>query len=368
MSKKYTILIVDAGIAALLDNQNAPVGGASVQAYSWVKGLQKYVKLKLLSDSKENTKSNIVHLYPEGLPFKKNLIVRMIHYLFLIRKEKPTHVFVTIAGLNTFIWGIVCFLTNTTYIQRISNDIVYDADSYRKNLGLIKFVLSRIGINFVDCVLCQNKYQYNNLVKVVDSEKVHIVKNPFYTKRDKTINTDNNSQQYVSWVGLFQYQKNLEELYKITLKLPDIQFKVAGTSINKVDSVTLKYLEKLKTLDNVEFVGLLDRKDIIDFIAHSKCLLNTSRYEGYSNTYLEAFSVGTPVITRSKTDPDNVIRSNSLGLVADTYEELPQLIESAFSSDKDYSKATKEYMNKYHGADQIASDLLSILERRNANK
>ena len=56
-------------------------------------------------------------------------------------------------------------------------------------------------------------------------------------------------------------------------------------------------------------------------------LLNTSNYEGLSNTFMEAWLVGTPIVTTVKVNPDNLIRKNNLGFVVETNTEMASKIK-----------------------------------------
>jgi glycosyltransferase involved in cell wall biosynthesis len=70
-------------------------------------------------------------------------------------------------------------------------------------------------------------------------------------------------------------------------------------------------------------------------LSESYILLNTSHFEGFSNTYLEAFSVGTPVFAMEKADPDSIIKNNRLGYI---YKDVDDLV-SIF---KNITKITKK--------------------------
>jgi len=69
----------------------------------------------------------------------------------------------------------------------------------------------------------------------------------------------------------------------------------------------------LKELPNVKFSGYIKRADMNNFLSEAYALLNTSHFEGFSNTFLEAWAVGTPVISTIYVNPDNIINEKSLG-------------------------------------------------------
>ena len=150
-------------------------------------------------------------------------------------------------------------------------------------------------------------------------------------------------------------------MLNIALALPELTFKVAGTEISKgiLDSSTQEALTKLKNTRNVEFVGNLNREEIFPFLARAICLLNTSHEEGFSNTYLEAYSVGTPVVTRKNTDPDNLIATLNLGRVVDTYEQIPDAIRFVYSGNIDYGERMKDYLINNHDPVKLSRQMLS---------
>jgi glycosyltransferase involved in cell wall biosynthesis len=368
---KNKIFIADDNLPYLLTDFNYPVGGASVQAFSWYHGLKSFYDIKIISNNKINNSSdNIITYKSSSIPVLGTFInIKRLNKI--VKKENPKAVFVTVSGLNAFIWGVLCRLNKLFYIQRISNNIVYKNKVYRRKIGLIKYLLSRIGIKYSNLILCQNNVQINNL-KTVTSNHSQIKKiyNPFYINHK--LSKNNNKHNYVAWIGIFQYQKNMKELYNIAKKMPNTVFKIAGTMVKNPDKETVDYVSKLKKLNNVNFVGLLNRVQIFSFLSESKCLLNTSRYEGFSNTFLEAFSTNTPIITTPNIDPDGIIKRHSLGLIANEYNDIPGLIDSIMlmsnsdvldkfdvykyvSENHNHSKLAKEvhnYINNYYETDK----------------
>jgi glycosyltransferase involved in cell wall biosynthesis len=100
-------------------------------------------------------------------------------------------------------------------------------------------------------------------------------------------------------------------------------------------------------------------------------LLSTSAYEGFSNTFLEAFAAGTPVVARRAVDPDSIIGRNDLGLVADDAPGLSDaVIRLGAMGDDEYSRLTercREYVVTNHSGRSKVPELIEairpILER-----
>ncbi|MCB0729819.1 MAG: glycosyltransferase, partial [Ignavibacteriae bacterium] len=146
----------------------------------------------------------------------------------------------------------------------------------------------------------------------------------------------------------------------IAKKLPQISFKIAGTRFHETDDDTFQGLKILESLENVEFVGHLENKTIPLFLSKSFCLLNTSRLEGFSNTFLEAWSVGVPVITTKNVNPDNLINKHNLGIVAENYDKLPDIISSLIESEnyKKYYYNCFNYVKNNHDPLILAEQFL----------
>jgi glycosyltransferase involved in cell wall biosynthesis len=71
----------------------------------------------------------------------------------------------------------------------------------------------------------------------------------------------------------------------------------------------------LQKLPNIEQCGQIGHSEALQVIADAALLLSTSDQEGFPNTFLEAWSSGTPVVSL-KIDPDRKIERLGLGIVS----------------------------------------------------
>jgi glycosyltransferase involved in cell wall biosynthesis len=157
-------------------------------------------------------------------------------------------------------------------------------------------------------------------------------------------------------------EKGLKRLYEVASLLRKEQFVIAGKESTNYDPETKQYVEKLKQLPNVKFCGYLSRTQVLPYLAKARFLLNTSVYEGFSNTFLESLQVGTPVITGAHVNPDSIISNNNLGIIYDDVFDLcrqyasvtPELYQLM-------SDNAREYVACNHGYRVLAQKLLRYL-------
>ena len=219
-------------------------------------------------------------------------------------------------------------------------------------------------------VVCQNSYQFD-MLKQTNKTKLLLITNPFYfTHIRKNITTAN--VDYIAWVGLFQYQKNIPDLLKITKKLPNVQFKIAGCKSGdfsrgnnaKINLKTQEALDALKECKNVEFVGFLKRKQVINFLSNAKLLLNTSHYEGFSNTFLESFSVGTPVVCPINIDPSGIIEKYKLGATFNSLGDAVDKVLEIKLSNRSFLENIIKYLSGNHAPKKLTKELINHLENK----
>jgi glycosyltransferase involved in cell wall biosynthesis len=234
-------------------------------------------------------------------------------------------------------------------------------DRFYKNYSKAHRFFQKLGFKLTYSILCQNEYQLNIIKQEYPDKKAFKISNPVYLTPAE--GTDlMQAKEYIAWLGLFQYQKNLKLLFEIAQLLPAEQFVVAGKELPTIDPDTQRYLEKLQKLPNVKFTGFLHREQVLPFLAKAKFLLNTSHYEGFSNTFLEAMSVGTPILTSDKVNPDAIISKYNLGIVyrdaADLQQQHQAITPQVY---QDLSGNVITYVLEHHHYKTLAGKLISLL-------
>jgi glycosyltransferase involved in cell wall biosynthesis len=363
-------LFYDERLINILLQEEKPSGGAAVQAYCWIRGLSEegheiYILSNAYKDGllKEETKNlNLIPLYDpqKGIRWLRWIYYRLPFVYNEIKKVNPDYVYQGIPSWGSFITGLICRKLNIKFIQRISNDYLLD-DRFYKKYSKIHRYFQRLGIKLSDYILCQNDYQLNIIRNEYPDKTSLKISNPIYFKPGE-VRTDI-SRKYIAWLGLYQYQKNLKLLYEIASLLSTEQFLVAGKEETNCDEETRKYLQKLEKLPNVKFTGFLHRQDVIPFLAKAKYILNTSHYEGFSNTFLEAMSVGTPIISSVNVNPDSIISKHSLGIVYKDATDLKNKFQAVSPEEyKEMSRNTTNYVMQNHNHQQLAKQLINLLE------
>ncbi len=118
----------------------------------------------------------------------------------------------------------------------------------------------------------------------------------------------------VLWVGRFSRQKRIDRLPAIAKACADVQFDVIGAGSNMSKEIGAA-VEELRRLPNVTLQGFVPHAELPRHYECAALLLCTSDWEGYPNTFMEAWSRGVPVVTT--VDPDGVVAGNQVGHVCD---------------------------------------------------
>lgn len=356
-----------------------PVGGAAVEWSNWIKGLKhegadigvitwkganKYIEGSDIDFELVETFSP-----DEGIKYLRILNVRLPHYIKAIKKFKPD---IVIQGCASITTGLLCLaskISSVPFVYRAANDM--DADErHKQRMSSLEAKIYQYGIKNSNAIICQNQYQLSNFKDKYPKKNYKIVYNPF---NFSSISDDDLSQprKYIAWLGVFQSQKNLPALYEIVNHLPEFDFRIGGKKSSAgVDKATQRALDKLESAPNVKFEGYIKRTNISSFLSGAHLLLNTSHYEGFSNTFLESFAVGTPIVTTKKVDPDHIIEKYNLGAVGEGYDELPKIIKSLIGSKSlpDLSDRCIEYVKQNHDHFKLAAYLYEYLNVIAKNK
>lgn len=348
----YNFVYIDFDIPKLLADSSYPAGGTAFEWKNWINGFLHLDKNILLisfegidKSVKKNSKFKIIESYSlsKGIP-KIRLLYYQIPKLYkAIKASEANFLFQQNAGILSGISSIICKYLQIPFVYRVGSDIDVLKDVYKK-LGYIKYCFFQISLLNADYIICQNNFQYKKIRKRFPQKKTIKLYNPFVI--DEKIYFDyKKPRSYVSWIGNFRAVKNLDLLLEIAKSLPNIKFKIAGKKLSKIHDEKLENtIDKLQSMRNISFVGHLSKKDIFKLLNSSILLLNTSIYEGFSNTYIESLHMGCPILCSKKSDPDNIIKNNNLGIVVDQNSDYVKSILSIkknFNYKKFYKKSSK---------------------------
>ena len=365
-----TFLFVDFKIHYLFNKIEYPTGGATVQAFAWIEGLKKIgQKISVLVDDTQVTikDENIKFLNT----FQDNRNDKKIKWLYqkypilkkAINDSNPDYVYQAGAGFITYVLVHICTKFSIPFIHRIANDVDVDK-RIRKRLPFLQCFFYNRALIKANYILCQNDYQYRCIKKRFPKKKILKIHNPIIFDQDPHQYKTFKQRKYFAWLGIFQHQKNLPYLLQIIKKFPDVAFYLGGTPAKNIDDETSSAILSLEKCDNVNFSGYVGRDKINEFLGNAYALINTSHYEGFSNTFLEAFKVGTPVITTRNVDPDGIIKKYELGLVGEKYDDLSNLLNKIMTNKKydTYIENCLQYVRNNHDTENLSRSLLDFLE------
>ncbi len=114
-------------------------------------------------------------------------------------------------------------------------------------------------------------------------------------------------------VGRIAPEKNIALFVEVAQRLPDFRFVVVGPG-DPSDPYVPEVQEAARTVPNLEFFGAAGKQQLAELYRGATALCCTSHYEGFPNTFIEAWSAGLPVV--STVDPDGLIAREGLGAVA----------------------------------------------------
>ena len=368
------ILFIDFNLPYLLQDASYPVGGWAVELHAWIRGLRandhevgvltwKGANKQLAG---QKTDFELIEAYDPA----RGLRVIKYFYDYIPALNKcaasfgPDVVIQACAEIYTGMMSFVAGRLNVPFIYRVANDMETDG-RYKHVIPKHAQISYRYGLKRAAAVLCQNAYQQDRIRKQFPGKFTAVIPNPLFKPGD-TPPVAYEDRRYIAWLGVFKTQKNLPLLYDIARKMPHREFKIAGMPGRKIDDNIADALKNLENLPNVEFVGYLSRDRVYPFLSRAGALLNTSHYEGFSNSFLEALSVGTPVVAPEHADPDHVIRRNGLGLTASAEAGFPQCINSLFEDKSlfnDISGKCRTYVDEHHEPAILARRLVDLVQQ-----
>ena len=349
-------------------------GGAEYQAYLLAEALKKNkydVFFIMFSAQKKNMVIRDGYKIYSITPNMKLAKLGSPFFLYyfrireILRKEKPDIVYRRMGAAIPGILGQLKKQQQFKLIWGCSSDINLDKIKLPhtpKIFNLIDDLFRVYGIKKADRIVVQTDYQKRLLKKNFHRESL-IIPN-FHPNNDTKINKGKTPVQ-ILWIANYKKLKQPEifiDLADTLQSIPYAKFVMIGREDHS--SGRDRTNGSINNLKNIEHLGELPIEDVAKKLAEAHILVNTSLYEGFPNTFIQAWMNRVPVVSLN-VDPDRMIKKNNIGFHSKSFQQLVKdtraLIEDRELREEMGCRAQKIAFEKF-SIDKNMNTMLNLFE------
>ncbi|HEV7138837.1 MAG TPA: glycosyltransferase family 4 protein [Steroidobacteraceae bacterium] len=164
------------------------------------------------------------------------------------------------------------------------------------------------------------------------------------------------------WVANLRALKRPQLFLDAAARLPRLTFHMAGARAPGEEAVYEEARIRAESLPNVTFHGFVPQHRIGALFERARVHVSTSDVDGFPNTFLQAWSRGTPVVTFL--DPGNIVSSNGMGAAVSDAGELSAAIARLAQDPADWqarSSSSARYFDEQLNESRTVSVYLQAL-------
>jgi len=243
----------------------------------------------------------------------------------------------------SLIVGLFCKLKGKKFIFAAGSDSHFKKEELKK-MGFLFWFIYKLSSKLSDIFIVQNSFQKEKAKELFGIDAI-IIKNLMELPKEISIKKD---KPLILFVGSILEYKQPELFIELAKKVKTTSFYIIGPCNNKEYRDSLK--EKAQYISNIKFCDYLPRENILEVYKKDIILVNTSKFEGFPNTFLEAWSYGNPVVSLN-VDPDKVICKSKLGFHSRNTEKMTKDLKLLISDRelrKELGSNGRKYVEKNH--------------------
>jgi glycosyltransferase involved in cell wall biosynthesis len=170
----------------------------------------------------------------------------------------------------------------------------------------------------------------------------------------------------ILWVGRVHPLKQPLMFLDLAERLPAERCVMVGMRDRTHDELWRRVRERAARLPNVSWHEDVPLRDVDRHFAGAKLFINTSEYEGFPNTFVQAAAHGVPIVSW-KVDPDQVLTEHRIGVCAGgSFESLMVSTLMLCKDDerrREFGERAETYAREHHDLVKSVSELKLLLRR-----
>lgn len=211
------------------------------------------------------------------------------------------------------------------------------------------------GIRNSHTIIAQSRQQTQYLKKFYHRDASAVIPN-FHPFPEEIICKDKSIK--IVWVANFKSWKQPEYFIRLARDLDAMQLDVECIMIGKPSRNTAwqKHLEaKIRFVKRLKYYGELDISEVNSILSRAHIFVNTSRFEGFANTFIQAWMRKVPVVSLHW-NIDNLFDKYRIGFYSGDYPNMLKNVLTLVNNPQLRCKMgeyAQQYANKYHSLDNI---------------
>jgi glycosyltransferase involved in cell wall biosynthesis len=183
------------------------------------------------------------------------------------------------------------------------------------------------GIRHADKVIVQTNHQAQLLYDRFSRSADAVIRN-FHPFPAETRDTDEPLR--IVWIANFKRSKRPEAFVRLAESLRNltgVRFVMIGAPAVGGDSAQWNdaLVRRIAAAPNLTYLGQLDQDEVNAQLEGAYVFVNTSLYEGFPNTFIQAWLRGVPVVSLT-VNPDGIFDNEAVGVHSGTEERMTEVI------------------------------------------
>jgi glycosyltransferase involved in cell wall biosynthesis len=219
--------------------------------------------------------------------------------------------------------------------------------------------LYRAGVWLADAIVVQTRGQLHTAGRRL-RRKVHVI--PSFAEPAAASRRERSA---FLWIGRVVDYKDPLAYAELAARVPEARFwMVADMSTDHDVGLNRRLRDAATAISNLEVLPPRPREELFELYERAVAVVNTSRVEGFPNTFIEGWARGAPAIS-FRVDPDGVIAREALGSCASgSFDDLVAAVRAAWQSRADPSLAegVRGYLAREHSFERVGTRWVELLD------
>lgn len=260
------------------------------------------------------------------------------------------------AGVEVGAYALICRLLRRRFVY-----VVVSSVDLCKPCGLVRGPLAwlyPLGLRLADAIVCQTREHLEALRSRYGRRGV-LIRTGHHLVRPAS--QDRNT---VLWVGRGHPLKQPEMFLALAERLPQERCVLVIMRDDAQSDLLRSVRDRAAELPNVTIHENVPLSEAGRLFERAKLFVNTSTYEGFPNTFVQAALQGVPILSW-RVDPDEVLTRQGIGVCAQG--SFDRLVSSAqqlcVSADMrvEIGRRAVEYAGEYHDLKRSAAELKALV-------